>query len=109
MRFGETSGAISAARSLWSGIVSGLTAEPRCGPMPPGHLASGRSCCPPVAPELNPNEPGRSHLQYGTRANFCPHDLAELEAGVFGAAVGTQSQEALLRSFVPAPERPIRG
>lgn len=63
---------------------------------------------PAYAPELNPNEYGWSHLKYGTLANFCPHDLDELEAGVFVAAVGAQSQQALLRSFVHATELPIR-
>ena len=63
---------------------------------------------PAYAPELNPNEYGWSHLKYGTLANFCPHDLDELERSVFVAAVGVQSQQALLRSFVHATELPIR-
>jgi len=52
---------------------------------------------PADAPELHPNEYGWSHLKCGTFANFRPHDLDELEAGVFVAAVGTQGQETLLR------------
>jgi len=63
---------------------------------------------PAYAPELNPNEYGWSHLKYGTLANFYPHDLDELERSVFVAAVGVQSQQALLRSFVHATELPIR-
>jgi len=63
---------------------------------------------PAYAPELNPNEYGWSHLKYGTLANFCPRDLDELEAGVFVAAVGAQSQQTLLRSFVHATQLPIR-
>lgn len=63
---------------------------------------------PAYAPELNPNEYGWSHLKYSTLANFCPHDLDELERSVFVAAVGVQSQQALLRSFVRATELPIR-
>ena len=63
---------------------------------------------PAYAPELNPNEYGWSHLKYSTLANFCPHDLDELERSVFVAAVGVQSQQALLRSFVHATGLPIR-
>jgi len=63
---------------------------------------------PAYAPELNPNEYGWSHLKYGPLANFCPHDLDELEQSVFVAAIGAQSQRTLLRSFIRATELPIR-
>ena len=63
---------------------------------------------PAYAPELNPNEYGWSYLKYGKLANFCPHDLEELEQKVFVAAAGAQSQQALLRSFVRASKLPIK-
>ena len=63
---------------------------------------------PPYAPELNPNEYGWSYLKYGVLANYCPRDLDELEREVFVAAIGAQTQQALLRSFVQATELPIR-
>jgi len=63
---------------------------------------------PSYAPELNPNEYGWSYLKYGILANFCPHDLDELEREVFVAAVDAQTQQELLRSFVKASKLPIR-
>ena len=63
---------------------------------------------PPYAPELNPNEYGWSYLKYGQLANFCPRDLDQLERKVFVAAIGAQTQQALLRSFVHATKLPIR-
>lgn len=63
---------------------------------------------PPYAPELNPNEYGWSNLKYGKLANFCPHDLGELQKKVFVAARTAQTQQELLRSFVRATKLPIR-
>lgn len=63
---------------------------------------------PPYAPELNPNQYGWSYLKYGQLANFCPRDLDQLERKVFVAAIGAQTQQALLRSFVHATKLPIR-
>jgi transposase len=63
---------------------------------------------PAYAPELNPNEYGWSYLKYGKLANFCPHDLGELEQRVIKTAREAQTEQHLLRAFVRATGLPIR-
>lgn len=54
---------------------------------------------PAYAPDLNPDEQVWNHTKYGELANFCPHDLEQLEPAV-NCAMGNQARESsLLRSF----------
>jgi transposase len=63
---------------------------------------------PAYAPELNPNEYGWSYIKHGKLANFCPHDLGQLEQQVSVEVCAVRTRQKLLRSFVRATELPIR-
>lgn len=54
---------------------------------------------PSYAPDLNPDEQVWNHAKYGELANFCPHDLEQLDAAVDCAMGKEARQPSLLRSF----------